>query len=658
MQLGTARISDSLNKGIRPREEYIRFVKTHDHVVNYLCAILRDCYEINPLYSQTGYRRDMNTIVNRFQCEGLSFATQTLPRFFDGLLTYLETGNSVYPSFKLMRGKSYPVFLQQLTMPIYTDCTSDHAVLCMKLLYQLCVAFKKLKGPYKTGVLVKQLDEFVETDQSFNADNLFVEGNSEILEKARNIIRQVIRGTNPFDPGQSELFLPKPGPGATNLPTKRHERYHASVNYTQLSESFDYDEWFTSQSAIYRGHKAWILTEDRVFVEPRTTQVEKTGLLSSRFKFVHKQVSKPRCICIEHFETQWLQQALRRGLYTVVERHPLTKDYVRFTDQSVNGLLALLASRNSGVSSVGYTTMDMKEGSDRIFRALVEWLFQDNRELLGALLALSTPIIELPKDVPYHRKYIHAKKFAPMGSAICFPIMALVHFAMVKAIISCEPETPHINDIPVWVYGDDIIFESQYSEAVYRKLPAFGMKINVGKSYHKSLFRESCGVHAYNGVVITPTRFKTIVSHPLSTNDVVSALRNESALFYKGFQHTAELIRKDLLKVKQLKAKYLPVVGPKSPVLGWIRKDEDALAFRSYKDLRKRWRPQWYRYHYLARLLVETKNGEKPPLLSDDEYYLRAQVERPLSSRTIGECPTEQLSVMWAWLPDSAFYHA
>lgn len=643
-------MSDSLDNGIQ-LSEYAEFCKSHGHIVTYLLRMLEDCFNMNPLYGRTDFLRDSDTLKRRFSHEGLSFATKTLPSLFDSVLCYLESGISAYPSFKIKRGVSYPVFLQKLISPIYEDHTSEHAVLCMRLLYQLCVSFKKLKGPYKQGVLIKQLDEFVATDQSLEFN--WSEDDITILNRARHIITQVVGDMDPFDPGQSEKFIPRPGPGATNTPTKKHMRYHPHVLYTQIAECFDYDEWFTSRPAYYRGQKAILIGHSPDGHIGPKLKIE--GLLTSRFKFVHKTFGKPRCICIEQLEMQWLQQGLRRALYDVIETHPLTKGYVSFTDQSINGLMALLSSCHNGLHS--FATIDMSAASDRIARKLVEYLFAGAPKLLKALMCLSTRVIELPEDIPYEKRFIFAKKFAPMGSALCFPVMGLIHFALIKSILT-DYTPQHINDIKVWVYGDDIIIDKIHAQRVFEVLPRFGMKLNEGKSFVNSLFRESCGVHAYNGVEITPVRFKTILHRPLSVNDVVSALDIESKFYKNGFRCTADFIRSELFTFKEIRAKALPFVGRKSPVLGFVRDDDEVARMDGYfNQFKSRGMVGLQRMHYKTRVIVD-KLDLSPPIC-DEDYYLRNQVEhpQPFETRMIKEL-SSGLSVHWKWLPDSAFFNA
>lgn len=634
-----ARMRDPKSQAVSDNgiQSYIDFLSSTD-VSDYIGSLLQDCKDMNPLYRSADYLRDREQLLRRYHHEGLCFLTKTLPDLYDNLLVYLETGISAYPGFRLQRGENYPVFLRQLFQPIYDDPESEHSVLCMKLLYQLCVAFKKLKGPYKKSVLVKQLNEFKEVDASLNSFNAFTEHNKPILDKARNIIRQILTDLNPFDVSQSEKFIPKPGPGATNTPTEKHERYRPHMFDTQLAD-FNMEEWFRPPFHAPRGKRPWDL---RVGKRP-SLKLKERCQLTSRFKFVHKTFGKARGICIEQLEMQWLQQGIRKALYDRIENHPLSKGYVLFTDQSINGSLAQLSSRSRYMA-----TIDMSSASDRISRKLVEYLFQDNEELLKALLALSTRIIELPEELSSDRMLM-VNKYAPMGSALCFPVMGLVHFALIKSIISMTAPQ-HINDIPVYVYGDDIIIESSYAEEVMEKLPDFGMKINQKKSFFQSYFRESCGVHAYYGVNITPVRFKSIVHQSISVNDVVGLLKQEYDLFKKGYKKTAALIRSELLKSQY--GRFLKLtVGTKSNLFGFIR-DDDALMPLAKQCNAKRWNSDLQAYKYRLCTIVDLFDDVPP--VDDGEYYLRKLVEQPKLTAKKIYGGSKGLSIQWKWHAASA----
>jgi len=99
-------------------------------------------------------RKDLATIYRRRSSEGIGFVAKVLPSLFQNLLDYLETGISHYPGFRKAPGREYPAFLQQYFSEIYDEkvCEADRAKY-IDSLYQICVAFKKLKGPYRNSVL-------------------------------------------------------------------------------------------------------------------------------------------------------------------------------------------------------------------------------------------------------------------------------------------------------------------------------------------------------------------------------------------------------------------------------------------------------------------------------------------------------------------------
>lgn len=622
----------------RQSEEVSNFALRHENIVTYLEALLKDCYNKLSLYGYVDYVRDLETIRTRFAHEGISFATNTLPSFFDSVLSYLESGVSEFPSFKIRRGVAYPEFLQGITSQIFEHPTEPDTVIYIQSLYQLCVAFKKLRGPYRQEVLDEQLAKFIKVDKELvNSgsleDGVFID---KILDVARDIVTEVMSGLNPFDPQQAESFKPRPGPGATNTPTKPHERFRANMEYLNLHKSFKIREWFNPPLVSPQINR-WDLRIGASHIRPSKVR----NVPTSRFEFVPKTFSKARGICIEELEMQYLQQGLRKAMCDRIEVHPLTRGYVNFTHQTINAELALQASldRVNG-------TIDCSDASDRISRALVHRLFSGNPELCEALMLCSTRIIMLPDG-----RKLHANKFAPMGSAICFPVMGLVHFALIRSLaLFFSP--PWVQIPEVYVYGDDIIVNRELALKVFKFLPMFGMKLNKSKSFINSHFRESCGMNAYLGVDITPTRFKSLVKFPPNSEELVSALVNESDLFYKGFTETASLIRCEILRVKAFGASSFPRVHRESGLLGWIREDYDAFALQNAK---RRWNSKFSRFEY--KVLVVEQITEKPPLLNDREGYLRWLLLdiREADARHTGGLP-HGLQIRRKWLPSSAEY--
>lgn len=617
---------------LAPTIEKSNFVTAHMRIVDYLCAILDDCRTIIPSYTCVECDLDKKTVQTRMVHEGLSFATKALPSFFDGILNHLETGVSFYPSFKT-DGRGYPVFLRQLTSLIFEPVCDDSKVKAFECVYQLCASFKRLEGPYSQRVILNQLKDFIEVDKGLSESYPRV-FQQKIIGIARGLIGRVLDGLNPFDRDQAELFIPRPGPGATNTPTEKHERFRPHVFYTQLAD-FPLKEWYTTPNGLHPQTSRWDLRVGRTILP----DVKTSGKLTSRFKFVPKTYSKARGICIEELEMQWLQQGIRNALYDRIEHHPLTKGYVNFTDQTINGDIALTSSLTRE-----YATIDMSAASDRVSRVLVNELFSSNEHMLKALNVLSTRIIRLPNASPI--KNLSANKFAPMGSALCFPVMGLSLWALIKSLMLFF-RVPR-KDSMVYVYGDDIIVKSKYARFVFDFLPLFDMKINKSKSFVKSHFRESCGTHAYMGVDITPTRFKTIVKFPPCNEDLISNLQYEGALFKRGFKNVASIIRRDILHLKQFGAEKFPKVTEKSPLLGWIREECDAFELLGSKE---RWNPEHTMKQRSVLVLAPIK-AKVSPFVSEVECYLHWLIRHPTDARYMGEPPIG-LQVRRRWVAGS-----
>ena len=598
-------------------------------------CILLDGYNLLDQYGYTDYNRDLATLRKRFLTQGIGFIQKSLPDLFSNTLRYLETGVSDYPGFRLQKGTKHPRFMRKLFVLIY-DCTaSDEAqTQAVKILYQLCVAFKKLEGPYPTRVLRDSVANFVENDKKLGRINLRSKEASIIFQHARACITQLFHGLE-HDSRYPEL--PRPGSGATNQPVEKNERYRPHVLYTQLHDVYDYDMWFNTPYQYIFGGEA---VEYSTMLESEYSVVHDP---TSRYKSIHKVLGKPRGICIEENETQFFQQGLRVQLYPYVENHPRTAGKVNFTDQSINRDLALRSS-----VTLEYATVDMTEASDNVDREIVLGLFLLTC-LFEKLSAVSTRLIELPKGLG-QKRHMLAHKFAPMGSGVCFPVMSLVHWSLIQGIIaSSQMPDSHKLCKEVYVYGDDIIVPSSCVHLVYKYLPLFGMKINVEKSYVNSHFRESCGCHAYKGVDITPAYIKKVISHTTKRSDsstLISLISKEFRLRSNGFEHTARHLRK---QVHNLYGD-LPTVNVDSSIVGWKTNDHVPKAhLMPYCNGVKKSRDDPQQLLYKFR--VARAKAEKLPCLEDDRGYFRKQTMFTEDSRYVSG-DSEDLRVFWTWVPE------
>ena len=547
------------------RRDMVKWYQTNADVLAYLETILLDGTTILPSYSLADSARDLDTLRCRISAEGLSFATKTLPSLMDNLLNYLENGISDYPGFKKQPGEKYPAFLRQLFSQIYVPTDDESEATALSIVYQLCSAFKKIEGPYPQTVLRKELADFVKVDESLEDIDFSSEHLAPILEHARSIINVIFSDFDIFDHAHA---MPHPGPGATNTPVEKHMRYEPHVLYKQHDDVMPYADWFyNSPWHVVEQARSYLALEANKVDAPR-----------ARHKFVHKKVGKPRGICIEENESQYLQQAVKEALYYHLEHCPETKGRVNFRWQSINQRLALSNSITKFMA-----TIDMSAASDRVARLLVSHLFRDQPDLHNVLMALSTRYVDFDRDAcDIGLDSIELKKFAPMGSGLCFPVMAIVHYALCKAIILLSSQEGRFNaSKKVFVYGDDIILPTAFIPAIYDWLPEFGMKLNVEKSFYKSHFRESCGVHAYKGYDITPIYFKSIVNHQSPVETCVSAISKEYSFLQRGYYMTAKLIRKRVTA----NLGPLPYVGCDSPVLGWNRSGRtDLQRFKPFAE--------------------------------------------------------------------------
>jgi hypothetical protein len=145
-----------------------------------------------------------------------------------------------------------------------------------------------------------------------------------------------------------------------------------------------------------------------------------------------------------------------------------------------------------------YCTLDLKEASDRIGTELVRYLF-------GNYVFDTLDSTRASQVVLLDRRLVELQMFAPMGNCLTFPVESLVFWSLVRAGILSKYG---VNCTEVYVFGDDIIFPTKYYDGAINGLIRSGLIPNVGKTFRKGFFRESCGVDAYKGINVTPHRVR------------------------------------------------------------------------------------------------------------------------------------------------------
>jgi hypothetical protein len=168
-----------------------------------------------------------------------------------------------------------------------------------------------------------------------------------------------------------------------------------------------------------------------------------------------------------------------------------------------------------------------------------------------------------------------------MGSALCFPVEAMVFTTIIFAAIAYERRVPLDRKLilsfrnKVRVYGDDIIVPVEYVLRVIQFLEAFGLKVNKDKSFWNGKFRESCGGDYYDGEWVTPIRLRHDLPRSLAdVDEVVGLVAFRNLLYWGGYWKTARMLDDWIPTV--LKGRW-PVVAKTAAGLG----RESALSYQT-----------------------------------------------------------------------------
>lgn len=448
--------------------------------------LLKDSYFI----TQTHYNpRDLERIKSRFESEGISFLTLTLPKFCDDIFLSLEAGYvapTAFLGFSKRRG--IPVFLGDFLRKIFNE-TSLEVKRCINVkaldaLRQICFAYKKVELQCTKHRTKQAFEDYVNIDDAIVSppiDNFYD-------EVAAVLWSSVFDSSIEYD-----ALIPHDGPGSTaeGFYGNAKHSYDKKVSVPErILEFYSEGSLVDLNDEIYHeSHRNVEIIRDFMYDEP----VNVIG--------VPKTLKGPRIIATEPLLVQRAQQGLKDYLVEKIESAPLTQGHINFSDQSINKFLALNAS-----SSRYYATLDLSSASDRVSNELVIRTFISNPSLCDCLQAVRSRWAYV-KEL---NRVLLLNKYASMGSATCFPVESAVFFTICTAAIlkykHLKPTYKNIKMVTneVYVYGDDIIIPTEVFEYVKMELSKFGNSVNSKKSYCYSSFRESCGCDAYNGVDITP----------------------------------------------------------------------------------------------------------------------------------------------------------
>jgi len=470
---------------------------------------------------------DFEYCSKRLTREGIRFFTVSFLELRNAVDQSFETGELVIPrSFGRYKTSKLPAFLISHFQRIYTLDGRLQArvyVNSIKHVRQVLSAFYKLEFPFGPLLEREALDRFVSNEvriRTFlNNESLWSTPNDlEVISGAALLVKYAFEGFDSAD------IKPRHGPGKVATGEVGDDKWRPRHKYTRLHEKFQYYRYLyhnTSQLGdLANEYRLLTLEAGGKTVEP-----------VSKIALVPKDSRGPRIIALEPLEVQFIQQGMRIAMTTWLESHVPTAGFVNFMDQTVNQRLALQSS-----VSREWATIDMKDASDLVSVDLVKLVFRLQPALLERLLACRTQFTRFP-----NQEEMRLKKFAGMGAATCFPVEALVFWSISVTAIARALGLDLLEASRLcYVYGDDIICPTNTYSEVVQALTDAGLLVNKNKSFVRGYFRESCGVDAFYGTNVTPTKLSKLFPVDRSEGVAYAAwVSYANAFEAKGYTHVA-----------------------------------------------------------------------------------------------------------------------
>lgn len=559
--------------------------------IELLFSLLNDIRRLNP--GVKGLERDKITLECRFENEGLSFLTKTLPTLCDSFVQGLSTGRFTCPAgFKTIRGGTIPRLFSGMFCEIFEPSTGhlrefpDQGILTD--LYQVCKLAKKTQLSSDDEALLHEraVSEFYRCDEIARLVEI-----PDRHDHLIGLVCKLILPTLEEKDVQDAVFRHGPGAVAESMLANQkwsaiisgdrdtglsaapewsslHE-FLAHVTGPQLPGTLDDVRNWRSGSSLPSfqpggGEAVPTLSPSpgkRPGVSPRAAY---QPAAFARLVTVAKDSSSRRTITVEPVVNQYHQQGLSAMLKDSINECSILNRCIALESQGHNQLLALEGSRHDN-----WATLDLKSASDLLSVKLVKSVFRHHALFLTHIMDCRTSLVK--SDL---RSISTLGKFAGMGNALTFPLQSICYATVcIASILDYDGARPTIRNVRraaglLRVYGDDIIVSTKYAHQCVDWLQQVGLLVNKKKSFLSGNFKESCGVDAFRGVNITPVYLR---HHPdqisQSPSVCASFVALSNQLWLKGLYEASNCVRDH---VESYLGKRLPLVGRNSGSLGWI----------------------------------------------------------------------------------------
>lgn len=613
--------------------------------------------------------KDLQHLISTVRARGDSVLTIELPAACKHLDRCLAEGKFSSGDGILTKdaagGVSTPAFLGCLYELIFNgqDGTIKEVpdVVAIYFLRQLLVAFKKVDLPCPEVNIQREIANFIQVDAELpvpdsswvddsvsagwvqrlgrgfaldgdiadRAATLFSDEGEWVLDSIGELMvyldrvsGYIVSELGPYSPDDWSYGH---GPGAVSNATRGSFKY----DFTNWPERLD--SAFPFADSAFHCWSAW--TRYHVPPIPLVAKVMTEHSAPSKLIAVPKDLEKPRLIAAEPLEHMWCQQNLRHYMYERTARSSWLRNYIKFRDQTQNQRMAVQASIDGRLA-----TVDLSAASDRISCLVAELFWRGNLPVLLSLRACRT------HQCMVNNRVMSLRKFATMGNACTFPVQSLLFLGIA---IACTlyargklptPENIEALDGEVSIYGDDIVVPVECRIWFEKVMNLLWFKINPKKTYWTGRFRESCGVDAYGGELVTPAYYRGPTTR--KPESVVMNVEVSNNFYMKGLTLVSDLIARTI-------PWGIPMVSADSGVFGF--KSRSGVT----NDRKK------VRYNHLLQreemLVLGVKTKSKRSQSNTEGSLLQFFTEDPDPAEmwASGTRSKPRVKLAWQWVPSA-----
>jgi len=487
--------------------------------------------------------RTLKSIEARYAHEGKSYLSISLPAMHDDFIEAVSAGQWLGSRLFGVR-KGSPVFMREFLQLVFNfgaaGCylkegrTASEAVLVIRQILCLFKKRKELPSPSRSR---KAVESFFETERELRDRRQSIRNAWTRDHDRINLILfgDLYSGVE-YDLRNTCLNF-KHGPGSVA------EMSYGVHKYTVVQDSWTrrLDKVLSYDEVCFTNHRHML---DRIHsMLPLSPDHE----LAMRVILVPKTQKTPRIIAADQTANQYVQQGVHNAILNRVKQSDTLRPSIDWTDQERQRSLARRGSIDGSVA-----TLDLSEASDRVHVSLVANMLRRHRLLRDVVFACRTT------KANFSGRAIFLEKFAPMGSALCFPFETMVFTIIaVESVLKAQsqPVTKH-NVLQalrsVSLYGDDIIVPTATAISVIRGLESFGLKVNTRKSFWTGEFRESCGGDYFRGLDVTPVYLRYNLLDGDDPKSLAATINSQNQFFDKSWFEVADYLTKLHKKLSRL----------------------------------------------------------------------------------------------------------